>query len=229
MIDDQNWKSKECDNHGARTTQLRSGRGYHAISIRLRDELEKIWMLWAHYLWHWNTELFLCSRQRGMTISNWFLLWEGMFNLQFKTPKNQLIYHFLDQFWGCKTWYNPTSYIIALHFVSLFFILQTHQRVLKQGLALSVSLTIRDYQVHSCGWGVSLTPGWWWLMVLQISVWSPPPPLQADTHAWPRLRWNNWIRQLSNNPTSMKSPRPSVTFKASSGFVKVTPFCVHLG
>ena len=66
-------------------------------------------------------------------------------------------------------------------------------------------------------------------MVLQISVWSPPPPLQADTHAWPRLRWNNWIRQLSNNPTSMKSPRPSVTFKASSGFVQEIPFCcVHL-
>ena len=117
MIDDQNWKSKECDNHGARTTQLRSGRGYHAISIRLRDELEKIWMLWARYLWHWNTELFLCSRQRGMTIFNWFLLWEGMFTLQLKTPKNQLIYHFLYQFWGCKTWYNPTSlhYILFLN------------------------------------------------------------------------------------------------------------------
>ena len=102
MIDDQNWKSKECDNHGARTTQLRSGRGYHAISIRLRDELEKIWMLWAHYLWHWNTELFLCSRQRGMTISNWFLLWEGIFNLQFKTPKISFSIIFLINSGGAK-------------------------------------------------------------------------------------------------------------------------------
>ena len=83
MIDDQNWKSKECDNHGARTTQLRSGRGYHAISIRLRDELEKIWMLWARYLTISDTGIpssfFALDKEEWLFPIDFYL--GGMFNL----------------------------------------------------------------------------------------------------------------------------------------------------
>ena len=151
----------------------------------------------SDYLWHWNTELFLCTRQRGMTISNWFLPW---WDVQLVIISNFSKISF-ELSWRINSDGGKNKREIQRIDVNLKLPVRKKLNAWNAS-AVGRALLYTFFSQHS--WlsspvaaedlGVSLAPGWWWLMVLQISVWSPPPPIQADTHAWTKLWRNNWIK-----------------------------------